>query len=210
MRAALDHIEKQLGLGADKHRPILIERAAEILQLKVGTVRRFVNNREIPHYKRGLVWMNKLDEVDLAFSLFTTSSSQSFTSTSTISSLSTLIKRKFKQTKTSRAMAIAMPIKPYVFLCFTFTKIAFREIICKGPRVIAAKQPHRNGHFTHSFEGHGERTAHYGFPFTAMPILHAYNGGRCAAVWRDAFVKRDVKTEGACTGPIRGPVQANR
>ena len=51
MRAALDHIEKQLGLGADKHRPILIERAAEILQMKVGTVRRFVNNREIPHYK---------------------------------------------------------------------------------------------------------------------------------------------------------------
>lgn len=47
MRAALDHIEKQLGLGADKHRPILIERAAEILQMKVGTVRRFVNNREI-------------------------------------------------------------------------------------------------------------------------------------------------------------------
>ena len=41
----------------------------------------------------------------------------------------------------------------------------------------AAKQPHRNGHYTHSFEGHGERTAHYGFPFTAMPILHAYNGG---------------------------------
>ena len=73
----------------------------------------------------------------------------------------------------------------------------------------AAKQPHRNGHYTHSFEGHGERTAHYGFPFTAMPILHAYNWGRCAAVWRDAFVKRDVKTEGACTGPIRGPVRAS-
>ena len=53
MRASLDHIEKQLGLGADKHRPILIERAAEILQMKVGTVRRFVNDREITHYKRG-------------------------------------------------------------------------------------------------------------------------------------------------------------
>ena len=65
--------------------------------------------------------MNKLDEADLAFSLFTTSSSQSFTSTSTISSFSTLIRRKFKQTKTSRAMAI----KPYVFLSFIFTKIAF-------------------------------------------------------------------------------------
>jgi len=52
MRAALDFIEKQLGLGVNKHRPILIERAAEILQMKVGTVRRLVNNREIPHYKR--------------------------------------------------------------------------------------------------------------------------------------------------------------
>jgi len=52
MRAVLDHIEQRLGLGADKHRPILIERAAEILQMKVGTVRRFVNSREIPHYKR--------------------------------------------------------------------------------------------------------------------------------------------------------------
>ena len=53
MRASLEHIEKQLGLGADKHRPILIERAAEILQMKVGTIRRFVNDHEIPHYKRG-------------------------------------------------------------------------------------------------------------------------------------------------------------
>lgn len=53
MRAVLDHIEKQLGLGADKHRPILIERAAEILQMKVGTIRRLVNEQEIPHYKRG-------------------------------------------------------------------------------------------------------------------------------------------------------------
>ena len=53
MRAVLEHIEQRLGLEADKHRPILIERAAEILQMKVGTVRRFVNSREIPHYKRG-------------------------------------------------------------------------------------------------------------------------------------------------------------
>jgi predicted HTH domain antitoxin len=52
MRAMLDNMEKQLGLGANRHRPILIERAAEILQMKVNTVRRLVNNREIPHYKR--------------------------------------------------------------------------------------------------------------------------------------------------------------
>ena len=31
MRAVLEHIESQLGLGVDKHRPIDIERAAEIL-----------------------------------------------------------------------------------------------------------------------------------------------------------------------------------
>ena len=37
MRAVLEHIEQRLGLEADKHRPILIERAAEILQMKVGT-----------------------------------------------------------------------------------------------------------------------------------------------------------------------------
>ena len=52
MRALLDKMEKQLGLGVNRHRPILIEQAAEILQMKTGTVRRLVNNREIPHYKR--------------------------------------------------------------------------------------------------------------------------------------------------------------
>ena len=52
MRATLDKMEKQLGLCVNRHRPILIERAAEILQMKVGTVRRLVDNREIPHYKR--------------------------------------------------------------------------------------------------------------------------------------------------------------
>lgn len=31
MRATLESIEKQLGLGVNKHRPILIEQAAEIL-----------------------------------------------------------------------------------------------------------------------------------------------------------------------------------
>ena len=53
MRALLDKMEKQLGLGVNRHRPILIEQAAEILQMKIGTVRRLVNDREIPHYKRG-------------------------------------------------------------------------------------------------------------------------------------------------------------
>ena len=52
MRAILDNMENHLGLGVTRHRQILIERAAEILQMKVGTVRRLVDNREIPHYKR--------------------------------------------------------------------------------------------------------------------------------------------------------------
>ena len=52
MRALLDKMEKQLGLGVNKHRPISTERAAEILHMKVGTVRRLVAERAIPHYKR--------------------------------------------------------------------------------------------------------------------------------------------------------------
>ena len=52
MRATLDKMEKQLGLGVNKHRPILMEQAAEILQMKVGTVKRLVDERNIPHYKR--------------------------------------------------------------------------------------------------------------------------------------------------------------
>ena len=52
MRAMLEKMEKQLGLGINRHRPILIEQAAEILQMKVGTVKRLVDERNIPHYKR--------------------------------------------------------------------------------------------------------------------------------------------------------------
>ena len=52
MRATLDKMEKQLGLGINMHRPILMEQAAEILQMKVGTVKRLVDEQNIPHYKR--------------------------------------------------------------------------------------------------------------------------------------------------------------
>ena len=52
MRATLEDMKKQLGLGVQKHRPILIEQAAEILQMKVGTVKRLVEERNIPQYKR--------------------------------------------------------------------------------------------------------------------------------------------------------------
>ena len=48
MRAVLDNMEKQLGLGVNRHRPILIEQAAEILQMKTDTTKK----REIPHYKK--------------------------------------------------------------------------------------------------------------------------------------------------------------
>ena len=52
MRAMLDNMEKQLGLGVNRHRPVLMEQAAEILQMKVGTVKRLVEECNIPHYKR--------------------------------------------------------------------------------------------------------------------------------------------------------------
>ena len=52
MRATLDKMEKQLGRGVNKHRPMLIEQAAELLKMKVGPIRRLVNDHEIPHYKR--------------------------------------------------------------------------------------------------------------------------------------------------------------
>ena len=53
MRAVMEHIESQLGLGVDKHRPISVERAAEILGLTKNKIIRMVREREIPHYAKG-------------------------------------------------------------------------------------------------------------------------------------------------------------
>lgn len=50
MRVLLEHIEKQLGLGVDKHRPIGIEDACKILDQTVNMVNKMVRSRSIPHY----------------------------------------------------------------------------------------------------------------------------------------------------------------
>ena len=47
MRAVLEHIESQLGLGVDKHRPIDEERAAEILGQTKNVIKKMVRAREI-------------------------------------------------------------------------------------------------------------------------------------------------------------------
>ena len=53
MRAILEHVEKQLGLGVDKHRPIGIEDACRILNLPKNRLNKRVRERSIPHYKQG-------------------------------------------------------------------------------------------------------------------------------------------------------------
>ena len=52
MRAVLEHIESQLGLGVDKHRPIDEERAAEILGQTKNVIKKMVRAREIPYYDK--------------------------------------------------------------------------------------------------------------------------------------------------------------
>ena len=41
MRVLLEHIEKQLGLGVNKHRPINIEDACRILDLTINAVKKW-------------------------------------------------------------------------------------------------------------------------------------------------------------------------
>ena len=53
MRVLLEHIEKQLGLGVDKHRPIGIEDACRILDQTVNAVNKMIRSRTIPHYVQG-------------------------------------------------------------------------------------------------------------------------------------------------------------
>lgn len=50
MRVMLEHIEKQLGLGVDKHRPIGIKDACGILDQSERAVSKMVRSRSIPHY----------------------------------------------------------------------------------------------------------------------------------------------------------------
>ena len=47
------HIESQLGLGVDKHRPINIEKACQILNQTKNGINKMVRSRTIPHYIQG-------------------------------------------------------------------------------------------------------------------------------------------------------------
>lgn len=53
MRVLLEHIEKQLGLGVDKHRPIETEDACRILGQTVNGINKMIRNNTIPHYPKG-------------------------------------------------------------------------------------------------------------------------------------------------------------
>jgi len=53
MRVLLEHIETQLGLGVDKHRPIGIEDACRILQQTKNGINKMIRNQSIPHYVKG-------------------------------------------------------------------------------------------------------------------------------------------------------------
>jgi len=53
MRVLLEHIESQLGLGVDKHRPIGIEDACRILNQTKNGINKMIRNKEIPHYAKG-------------------------------------------------------------------------------------------------------------------------------------------------------------
>ena len=53
MRAKLEYMEEQLGLGVNRHRPIDIEKAAEFLGMSKRQVRALVKQCWIPHYVKG-------------------------------------------------------------------------------------------------------------------------------------------------------------
>jgi hypothetical protein len=53
MRVLLEHIESQLGLGVDKHRPIGIDDACRILQQTKNGINKMIRNQAIPHYVKG-------------------------------------------------------------------------------------------------------------------------------------------------------------
>ena len=63
------------------------------------------------------------------------------------------------------------------------------SIVCKGPRVIAAKQPHRNVRCMPSVGDRGARSVDYGSRFTGRPRAGVWKGGQCAPIWRNEKVK---------------------
>ncbi len=50
MRVLLEHIESQLGLGVDKHRPIGIEDACRILDQTKNGINKLIRSNAVPHY----------------------------------------------------------------------------------------------------------------------------------------------------------------
>ena len=50
MRVLLEHIESQLGLGVDKHRPIGIEDACRILDQTKNGINKLIRTNAVPHY----------------------------------------------------------------------------------------------------------------------------------------------------------------
>ena len=52
MRVLLEHIESQLGLGVDKHRPIGIDDASRILDQTKNGINKLIRNQAVPHYAK--------------------------------------------------------------------------------------------------------------------------------------------------------------
>jgi len=50
MRVLLEHIESQLGLGIDKHRPIGIDDACRIFDQTKNGINKLIRNCTVPHY----------------------------------------------------------------------------------------------------------------------------------------------------------------
>ncbi len=52
MRVLLEHIESQLGLGVNRHRPIGIDDACRVLNQTKNGINKMVRNHSIPHYQK--------------------------------------------------------------------------------------------------------------------------------------------------------------
>lgn len=74
-------------------------------------------------------------------------------------------------------------------ICLFVLHIHKDSIVCKGPRVIAAKQPHRNVRCMPSVGDRGARSVDYGSRFTGRPRAGVWKGGQCAPIWRNEKVK---------------------
>ncbi len=53
MRVSLEHIESQLDLGVDKHRPIGIDAACKIPDQTKNGINKMIRNCSVPHYLKG-------------------------------------------------------------------------------------------------------------------------------------------------------------